>query len=66
MAVQRWCQQSGAESHYITPGKPMQNAFAESFIIDGPAGASVLSVMFIGGCVHVFGLFVQPIHDCWP
>ncbi|CDX12248.1 conserved hypothetical protein [Mesorhizobium plurifarium] len=31
MAVQRWCQQSGAESHYITPGKPMQNAFVESF-----------------------------------
>ncbi|CDX20766.1 conserved hypothetical protein [Mesorhizobium plurifarium] len=31
MAVLRWCQQTGAESHYITPGKPMQNAFVESF-----------------------------------
>jgi putative transposase len=32
MAVLRWCQQTGVEWHYIAPGKPMQNAFVESFI----------------------------------
>ena len=31
MAVLRWCQQTGVEWHYITPGKPTQNAFVESF-----------------------------------
>jgi putative transposase len=32
MAVLRWCQATGVEWHYIAPGKPQQNAFAESFI----------------------------------
>jgi putative transposase len=31
MAIVRWCQATGVESHYIAPGKPMQNAFVESF-----------------------------------
>ena len=31
MAVLRWSQQTGVEWHYIAPGKPMQNAFVESF-----------------------------------
>jgi putative transposase len=31
MAVLKWCQQTGVEWHYIAPGKPMQNAFVESF-----------------------------------
>lgn len=30
-AVLRWCQDTGAGWHYIAPGKPMQNAFVESF-----------------------------------
>ncbi|MBO6507484.1 MAG: transposase family protein [Roseibium sp.] len=30
-AVLTWCQDTGIEWHYIAPGKPMQNAFAESF-----------------------------------
>jgi putative transposase len=29
-AVLRGCQQTGVEWHYITPGKPTQNAFVES------------------------------------
>lgn len=31
MAVLKWCQETGIEWHYIAPGKPMQNAFVESF-----------------------------------
>lgn len=30
-AMLRWQQESGAEWHYIQPGKPIQNAFVESF-----------------------------------
>jgi putative transposase len=31
-AILRWQQKHGAHWHYIAPGKPMQNGFAESFI----------------------------------
>jgi hypothetical protein len=30
-AILRWCQERGIAWHYIAPGKPQQNAFAESF-----------------------------------
>jgi putative transposase len=29
--VPAWCDQIGAEWHYIAPGKPMQNGYVESF-----------------------------------
>src|SRR5262245_11935943 len=32
MAILRWSQEQRVEWHYIAPGKPQQNAFAESFI----------------------------------
>jgi len=32
VAILSWCQQSQVGWHYIAPGKPQQNAFAESFI----------------------------------
>ena len=32
MAILRWSQETRVEWHYIAPGKPQQNAFAESFI----------------------------------
>lgn len=31
MAVLRWCEETNIDWHYIAPGKPMQNAFVESF-----------------------------------
>jgi putative transposase len=31
-AILAWCQERQVEWHYIAPGKPQQNAFAESFI----------------------------------
>jgi putative transposase len=31
MAILRWSQETRVEWHYITPGKPQQNAFIESF-----------------------------------
>lgn len=31
MAVLKWCQETSVEWHYIQPGKPTQNAYAESF-----------------------------------
>ncbi len=32
MAILKWSQERKIEWHYIAPGKPQQNAFAESFI----------------------------------
>lgn len=32
LAILRWAQDTRVEWHYIAPGKPQQNAFAESFI----------------------------------
>ncbi len=31
-AILSWCQETKVDWHYIAPGKPQQNAFAESFI----------------------------------
>jgi putative transposase len=31
-AILRWAEERGVDWHYIAPGKPVQNAFAESFI----------------------------------
>ena len=30
-AILKWCAENQIEWHYIAPGKPMQNGFAESF-----------------------------------
>src|SRR3954470_8106480 len=30
-AIIKWTEENGVEWHYIAPGKPMQNAFVESF-----------------------------------
>ena len=48
-AVLRWAQERGVEWHYIAPGKPMQNAFVESFngrLRDECLNEHVFSTMF--------------------
>jgi putative transposase len=62
MGSNQWRPNGSASRLASRPRTPSSRASC----IDGPAGASVLNVIFIGRCVHVFGLFVQPIHDCWP
>ena len=37
-AILEWADQSRVEWHYIAPGKPMQNAFIESFSYRRPRG----------------------------
>lgn len=49
-SVLRWCQDTGVGWHYIAPGKPMQNAFVESF-----------NVCLRDECLngHIFGNFAK-------
>jgi putative transposase len=50
MAVLRWSQENRVEWHYIAPGKPQQNAFAESFI--GRLRDELLNEMLFGSLSH--------------
>lgn len=55
-----------AGQHYIAPGKPMQNAFIESFMYRRPRGCKRF-LQYFGypvGCVHVSGLLLRPMP--WP
>ena len=36
-----WADQSRVDWHYIAPGKPMQNAFIESFMYRRPRGCAM-------------------------
>jgi putative transposase len=56
--VLRWAQERGVEWHYIAPGKPMQNAFVESF--NGRLRDECLNE-------HVFGTLFEArrIIDAW-
>ena len=48
-AVFAWCQAEGIAWHYIAPGKPMQNAFCESF--NGRMRDELLNeTLFLGLC----------------
>jgi transposase InsO family protein len=33
-----WCKDTGIDWHFIAPGKPIQNAFVESFMYRRPRG----------------------------
>jgi putative transposase len=50
MAVLRWSQENRVEWHYIAPGKPQQNAFAESFI--GRLRDELLNETLFGSLSH--------------
>ena len=51
MAILRWSQERRVEWHYIAPGKPQQNAFAESFI--GRLRDECLNETLFSSFVHV-------------
>lgn len=40
-AMLAWCRDSGIDCHFIAPGKPMQNGFAESFMYGRPLRCKV-------------------------
>jgi transposase InsO family protein len=51
MAILRWSQERQLEWHYITPGKPQQNAFIESFI--GRLRDELLNETLFASLAHV-------------
>ncbi|SDF40705.1 hypothetical protein SAMN05216337_105437 [Bradyrhizobium brasilense] len=62
-AILVWADQSRVEWHYIAPGKPMPNAFIDSFMYRRPPLMQGILGMPVG-CVHVYGLLVRP--EPWP
>ena len=50
MAILGWSQETGVEWHYITPGKPQQNAFIESF--NGRLRDELLNETLFGSLAH--------------
>ena len=57
-AILTWADQSRIAWHYTAPGKPMQNAFIESFMYGRPPLCKVYDEGRSRrvGCVHVYGL----------
>lgn len=60
-AVLRWANRSGVAWHYITPGKPQQNAFAESFI--GRMRDEFLNEQVFDNLTHARRLLAAWRHD---
>src|SRR5262245_53041289 len=52
MAVLRWWRENRVEWHYIAPGKPQQNAFAESFSFIGRLRDEFLNETLFGSLSH--------------
>jgi transposase InsO family protein len=61
MAVLRWCQQISVEWHYIAPGKPMQNAFVESF--NGRMRDELLNESLFFGLDHTRRAIAEWVED---
>ena len=61
MAVLRWSQENRVEWHYIAPGKPQQNAFAESFI--GRLRDEFLNETLFGSLIHAREALAMWKHD---
>ena len=60
-AVLRWANRSGVAWHYIAPGKPQQNAFAESFI--GRMRDELLNEQVFDNLGHARRLLASWRHD---
>jgi len=68
-AILTWTADSGVDWHYIDPGKPVQNAFIESFMYGRPPRCKVQSddVAFLGSGAFMYAACVcGPSHDRWP
>ena len=61
MAILRWSQLTRIEWHYITPGKPQQNAFVESF--NGRLRDELLNETLFSSLDHARELLAEWQHD---
>jgi putative transposase len=61
MAILTWSQEHRVDWHYIAPGKPQQNAFAESFI--GRLRDECLNETLFTSLVHARAVLVEWRHD---
>jgi putative transposase len=62
-AVLQWAADQGIEWHHIAPGKPMQNAFVESFMYGRPLHCKVDSE---GSASRGSGAFMYAACSCGP
>jgi transposase InsO family protein len=61
-AIPKWCAEHRIEWHYIAPGKPMQNGFAESF--NGRMRDEFLNDTLFRNPAHARGLIADRVTDC--
>ena len=60
-AILAWCAEHGIEWHYIAPGKPMQNAFVESF--NGRMRDELLNETLFHGLAHARTVIAEWVED---
>ncbi len=67
-AILTWADQSRVEWHYIAPGKPMQNAFVESFMYRRPRGCKGFQQHFgyRSGAFMYTACLCDRCHGRWP
>jgi len=67
-AILTWAHQSRVAWHYIAPGKPMQNAFIESFMYRRPRGCKRFRQHFgyRSGAFMYTALWCDRYHGRWP
>ncbi len=63
-AVLAWCEAEGIAWHYIAPGKPMQNAFCESF--NGRIRDELLNETLFLGLRHPSACHPSALCAAWP
>lgn len=60
-AILAWCAEHGIDWHYIEPGKPMQNAFIESF--NGRMRDELLNETLFHGLAHARAVIAEWVED---